>query len=150
MALGTRYIIEGNGSTARRVACFADYFEQRMAKHLRKTQPMINLYKVVELDWADDHTLAKFLRKGIPCKCLDQKYKEVKSVTKMGICCNPQCGHPDRKVERSKMFCRTRCSQVWYCSPECQRNHWSRHKQICHRDSELKAQFDADQHADRK
>jgi hypothetical protein len=31
-------------------------------------------------------------------------YKEVKSIKKMGFCCNQTCSLPERKVQRSKMF----------------------------------------------
>lgn len=41
-----------------------------------------------------------------------------------GVCeyCNKQ---------KSKMFKCSRCLIVRYCSPECQKNHWSRHKLGC-------------------
>ena len=78
--------------------------------------------KVVELLSADDHTVVQFFRKRIPCSCLDEKYKEVKSVKKMGLCRNPNCSLPDHgRVERSKMFSCARCGNVNYCSVECQR-----------------------------
>ena len=95
----------------------AHFFEQHIATHMRKTQPtQMKWQKVQELQEADDHTLVKFLSKLIPCKCLDEKYKEVKSVTKMGTCGYNQYSLFQRQVKRSKMFYCTRCSQVCYCS----------------------------------
>jgi hypothetical protein len=73
----------------------------------------------------------KYLRKNIPCNCLDEKYKEVKSITKMGVCRNPQCQVPDGRVERSKMLYCTRCCVVNYCCRECQEAAWPVHKEFC-------------------
>ena len=112
----------------------------------RKFEPKatINWAKVVELENADDHTLVKYYRKHIPWSCLDQKYKEVKNVTKMGICYHPHCGLPNRKkVERCKMFYCTRCGDINYCSIECQKADWGGHKEFCDQRVERKAAFDS-------
>jgi hypothetical protein len=85
-----------------------------------------------------------FFRKRIPCQCLDKKYKEVKSIIKMGLCCNPACSLPDRQVERKKMFKCTggcRCSNTYYCSYECQKADWSEHKKECSRMAEAVAKL---------
>ena len=87
--------------------------------------------KVFELSSADEHTLVKFFRRRIPCSCLNEKYKEVKHVTKLGICYNPACLLPDRKTERCKLSQCTRCRQANYCSVECQRADWKSHKKTC-------------------
>jgi hypothetical protein len=93
---------------------------------------------------ADEHTLVKYLRKNIPCKCLDEKYKEVKSITKMGVCFNSQCSIPDRMVERKSMLYCTRCRQVNYCSAECQKAAWPEHKELCNKImAEDKADFNS-------
>ena len=65
-----------------------------------------------ELQLADEHTLVSFLRKRITCKCLDTKYKQVKSLPNMGRCCNDGCSLPEGHVQRSKMFCSCSCSIV--------------------------------------
>ena len=130
---GTQCILDGNNETAQRDAMLACYFENYAAVCLRNTQATSNMTKMPDLNGADDHTLVSYYKKRIPCDCLDKKYKEVKSVTKMGHCFNPSCSLPDRKVERSKMFSCSRCGEVNYCSVACQKANWKDHKQICSR-----------------
>ncbi len=71
-------------------------------------------------------------RNRIPCSCLDDKHKEVMSISKMGICCNPRCSLPDRKLERSAMESCEQCRLVHYYSRNCQKKHWKSHKDACH------------------
>ena len=141
---GTQLILDGE-RIARLCAAFAFYFEEWIAVNLRKTKVDINWTKVHELRRADDHTLVKFYRKRIPCACLDEKYEEVKSVKKMGLCYNPNCSHPQGRVERSKMFYCTRCGDANYCSVECQRADWKMHRQFCDEAVKKKAAFDSSQ-----
>ena len=76
-----------------------------MAVSWHQTVAMANLTKLPDLKGADDHTLVSYYRKRIPCaSLLDEKYKEVKSVKKMGRCYNKTCSLPGGKVERRKMF----------------------------------------------
>jgi len=58
-------------------------------------------------------------------------YEEVKHVRKMGLCMNQDCSLPDRKAERSKMFCCTNCRTYNYCSRKCQEAAWKSHKTTC-------------------
>ena len=111
-------------------AIFASFFEQEIAVNIQKTQASRHWGKISELR-CDEHTLVSFFRKRIPCKCLDERYKEVKSITKVGICNNPSCSLPDRTAERSKMLSCTRCRRANYCSRECQKAAWPLHKQSC-------------------
>jgi len=129
---GTQEVLEGNINNARFDASIAFFFEEYNAVNLhdRKDQAM-DFPKMLELSRADANTLVKYLRKNIPCKCLDGKYKEVKSITKMGFCCNEHCQVPGRMVERRTMLYCTRCRAVNYCSPECQKADWPSHKEIC-------------------
>ena len=85
VADGTQLVLDGNdpGAHAKFIASFAYYFEQCIAIH-EKTQPTIKWQQIVELQFTDQHTLVSFFRKRIPCKCLDEKYEKVKSMTKMG------------------------------------------------------------------
>jgi hypothetical protein len=130
-------ILDGkNDKLAKMGSSFACYFEQYVAlttaiEMNNKTQLMIDGLRIGELQWADMNTVVSYLRKRIPCKCLDKKYKEVKSIIKMGLCANPECSHPDRRVERKTMYCCTGCSDTYYCSAECQKAHWSDHKKEC-------------------
>ena len=131
LASGTQRILDEHNDIAQRYAMLACFFEDYNAVFLRKTQATPDCSKLMELHGADDHTLVSFYKKRIPCACLDEKYKEVKSIKKMGICHNVSCSHPERKVERSKMFSCTRCGVANYCSVGCQRADWKTHKQIC-------------------
>lgn len=80
-------------------------------------------------------TLVKYsyLRKNIPCSCLDKKYKEVKSITRMGMCCNEMCSLPNQMAKRSTMLCCTGCRVANYCSRECQKAAWPENKEFCER-----------------
>ena len=144
LARGTQLILDGDNETAQLYASLACYFEDFKAVGLHKTRAAPNLTKVFELYSADDHTLVSYYRKRIPCACLDEKYKEVKSKKKMGRCYNLiSCSHPGGMVERSKMFSCTRCGEVNYCSVECQKNHWKERKQVCGNIAERKAAFNS-------
>jgi len=140
---GAEDILEGNNDGARHCATFARYIEQYIAFRLHQIQATGNWPKIYEANRADEHTLVKFFRARIPCSCLDAKYEEVKHITKIGICFNPQCSHPDWEVERSKtMYC-SRCRCVTYCSRECQKAGWKLHKDDCDNNAAMKAEFDA-------
>ena len=130
LAGGAQSILDERNDIAQRYAMLACYFEEFMKVRFRKTRDCIKPAKIIELENADDHTLVSFYRKRISCSCLDKKYKEVKSVKKMGFCYNSNCSQ-GRKVERSKMFCCTQCGVANYCSVECQKADWRRHEQFC-------------------
>ena len=142
---GTQCILDGNNVRAKLHASLASYFEEYNAYEVRKTKAMINWTKPFELLRADDHTLVAYYKKRISCCCLDEKYNEVKSVKKMGFCCNISCSEPERKVERCKMFSCTQCGEVNYCSIACQKNHWKQHKEFCAQTAAMKAAFRSNQ-----
>ena len=145
LATGTQLILDGDNHTASPNAILACHFEEWIAVEVRKTKPIYNWTRMYELNKADIHTLVRFFRKRIPCACLDEKYKEVKSVKKMGFCFNLSCSLPERMAERSKMFCCTRCGDVNYCSVECQKADWKGHRGDCNEIVEAKAAFDSKQ-----
>ena len=145
LASGTQYILDGDNETARLYACLAGYFEEGIAVYVHRTKAAFNWTKAIELCRADDHTLVSYYRKRVPCSCLDEKYKEVKSVKKMGFCYNLDCNLPVGMVERSKMFCCTRCGVVNYCSVECQKADWKEHKVQCNNIVDMKAEFSSNQ-----
>jgi hypothetical protein len=132
LRLGTDAVLDGSDKrrhSARIYASDAYHFEEKIARF--ETNSPFGV-KIAELYYADDHTLVQFLRKRIPCSCLDEKNKEVRHITKVGICWNPQCKLPDRmRVKRSGMVYCTRCRVMNYCSRECQVDHWSDHKLVC-------------------
>lgn len=131
--VATRHVLNGITQQASVNVCIANYLEQHVACTFRHTQSVIAGPKISELLDADIHTVVSYLRKRIPCSCLDKKYQEVKNIKKMGECCNPRCSLPENRVERSKMLCCTRCRQVNYCSRECQKAAWPTHKANCDR-----------------
>ena len=120
-------------------ACF---FEEINAEVHKKSRPM-NMSKVIEMMGIDQHTSVKFVRERIPCNCLDEKYKQVKSIKKMGHCGNENCTSSDRNVERKTMVYCANCRMINYCCRECQVADWSRHKPLCKEFSKKKADFKA-------
>ena len=137
----TDMILEGNYRPDF-AAMWSSFFEQRAAivTHENDTYTccdwdifvaLCDWTKMCELYESDEHTLVSFFRKRIPCKCLDDKYEEVKSIAKIGICCNPNCSLPNMKAVRSKMLFCTQCRRANYCSKECQVANWPIHKEFC-------------------
>ena len=119
---GTELILKGERNHARQNACFIEYFEH-LLKTLLLTKPGIPQRSgFIDSGIFDDHSLVRFFQKRIPCTCLDEKYEEVKSITKISNCHNPSCNLLDRRVARSKMFYCARCKQANYCSRECQKS----------------------------
>ena len=143
---GTQRILDERNDIAQLFAALASYFEDYMAVCLHKTRAVPSLTKAHEWYGVDDHTLISYYRKRISCSCLDDKYKEVKSVKKMGRCLNLYCSHPDGRVERSKMFCCTRCGVANYCSVECQKADWKDHRVQCDHAAKMKARFARNNH----
>lgn len=97
--IGTDAILDGDIGMARVFASFANHLEQWIDLKVYRSAFM-DPAKSDELFNADERSY----RKSIPCSCLDQKYKEVKSIKKIGICCNINCSLPHRKVQRSAML----------------------------------------------
>lgn len=148
LAKGTKHIIdEGCCDNARACASVAVYFEQYMAILFHTKTQLKNVAKIIEMRHCDEHTLVSYFRNRVPCKCLDKKYKEVKSITKMGMCFNPECTLPNGKVERKGMLHCIRCRQENYCSRECQVARWPAHKEACKRFVDRQAAFEAQQKA---
>ena len=146
LSIGTQAMLDGNHKHARDFATFTRYFEQYIAAELKQTQALMNWPKIGETYIGDNHTLVKFYRRRISCSCLDEKYQEVKSITKMGFCYNRRCSStPGRRVERSKAKYCSRCRCATYCSRECQEADWTKHKPNCDKRAAIKAKFVATQ-----
>jgi hypothetical protein len=145
LAPGTDYIMDGDLDSARTNAFITIYFEQMSQLLYQPTS--LNYAKMTEMIHCDEHTLVSHYRIRIPCKCLDEKYKEVKHIAKMGMCSNPECTIPGRMVERKGMLHCIRCREVYYCTRECQVAHWPAHKDFCNVCFDRKAAFKARQKA---
>jgi len=145
LACGTSKILEGKFKIARKYAALGSYFEQYVEVDLLSIRVFPNWPKIRELYAADEHTLVSFLKKRIPCSCLNELYKQVKSIPKIGLCCNVMCPLPGGKTERSATMCCSRCRAANYCSRECQVAVWQGHKGECDFYVNLKAEFEAEE-----
>ena len=163
LAKGVDAILEKKVSDARQPAMLASFMEQYRAAFvskaptresnllsilnggtsIRKDDPAWNWGKIHELsnDTCDEHTIVSFFRKRIPCKCLARRYKEVKSIVKMGRCSNPSCPLPNGEVECSKLLYCSKCFTACFCSRECQVAAWSSHKEHCESLDEIPVAF---------
>mmetsp|Transcript_16030 Transcript_16030/g.24815 ORF Transcript_16030/g.24815 Transcript_16030/m.24815 type:complete len:100 (+) Transcript_16030:516-815(+) len=87
------------------VALFLPGGEQCTAVELKQTQALVNWGKICEANIPlDIHTLVKFFRRRIPCRCLDKKYEQVKGFKKLGHCYNPECTINCGQVNVAKHF----------------------------------------------
>ena len=141
--MGTQDLLDGKCANARDSAVFARKFEQHNATVLQQTQALIHWPKILDAYLADAHSLVKFFWKRIPCSCLDEKYRAMKSITKQGYCWGPQCSTPHRMTERCKTKYCSRCRNAVYCSRECQEADWKEHKRHCDKCTEVIAKFEA-------
>ena len=142
LSSGTSKVLSGNIKLASKYASLGSYFEQYVEVDLLNTRACPNFAKIKELYSADIHTLVSFLRKRIPCSCLDEKYKEVKCIPKIGLCCNPGCPLPGGMTERRLTMCCSRCRGANYCSRECQVAAWRDHRGECDFYADLKSKFE--------
>ncbi len=141
--VGTQNILKGEDNNAKTAATYARYFEEHIAFVLKETQALFHWNKILETQDADLHSLVNFFRHRVPCSCLDEKYEEVKNIIKMGICYNKQCNLSNGRGEYSKtMYC-DRCRSVTYCSRECQKAHWTNHKNQCGKVAAQTSEFEA-------
>ena len=134
LSQGTENILKGEDlQDARYFAFLACHFETHIKAYTRQIALIdpADAVKQFEFLVADEHTLVKYFRKRITCPCLDKKYKEVKSITKLGRCFNMKCSLPDRMAERSTMLVCARCRTSHYCSRRCQKADWPFHKELC-------------------
>ena len=111
--------------------CYSDWIHQYVATRHKKSAPTISWTRLHELLFADKRRLIGYLKKRIPCSCLDSSYKAVKHLPKNGLCCSVSCSVPGRLVEVSKMWSCEDCRRRHYCSEECQADDWPRHRKNC-------------------
>lgn len=130
VADATILYLKGKLDDARIYAAFS-FFIQDVSSVLINKDRQPNCTRVCELVEADEHTLVSYLKKLIPCTCLDEKYKEVRSISKTTRCYNENCSLPRGVMEQSKATCCSKCRQATYCSRSCQVQDWPRHKIVC-------------------
>jgi len=83
--------------------------------------------------------LAKFFTQRNGCSCLKQKYKAIKAdQPKQG-----RCGKCNEVKDRVKLMLCQGCKVMNYCSKECQRADWDRHKEGCRTLVELSGHKDS-------
>ena len=71
--------------------------------------------------------IIKFVVKRLPCTSLKKLHSAArKKLRKVGTC--DYCGNA---FPRSQLYVCTGCMVGEYCSPACQRAHWSTHKEYC-------------------
>ena len=68
----------------------------------------------------------RFFKNKIPCKCLKEKYAQIKHVPKFG-----QCKYCLATKLRKHLYLCEKCQFSHYCSVDCQRCDYPLHKQIC-------------------
>ena len=111
---------------------FSEYLKQHLECEIYKSQPLLYMVRVSELLLANnERRLVSYLKKRIPCGCLDGAYEKVKSWSKMGRCICAQCTLPNRRVELSAMKSCEGCRRAHYCSEACQAADWDKHKDDC-------------------
>ncbi len=142
LSCGTSKVLAGDIKLACKYASLGSYFEQYVEVDLLNTRACPNFAKIKELYSADIHTVVSFLRKRIPCSCLDEMYKEVKCIPKIGLCCNPGCPLPGGMTDRSLTMCCSRCRGANYCSRECQVAAWLDHRGECDFYADLRSKFE--------
>ena len=109
-----------------------EHIYQQLASTMYGFQPFCIYARVHDLLNADRRRLVSYIKKRIPCSCLDDKYKEVKALPKMGTCRYRKCSHLRSKVALSDMMSCERCRIQHYCSEQCQAADWQRHKENDH------------------
>lgn len=107
----------------------SEHIKQHLACNVYESQPFCYHARVHDLLNADIRRCVSYIKKRVPCSCLDEKYKEVKALPKMGTCRYPKCSHPQSKVALSKLLSCERCRRQHYCSEECHAADWQRHKE---------------------
>ncbi|EJK70706.1 hypothetical protein THAOC_07913 [Thalassiosira oceanica] len=85
-------------------------------------------YKIGSRLWCGNRRdVVKFVAKRLPCTCLKKLHRAArKKLAKVS-----HCHGCEKRFPRSELFVCTGCMIVEYCSKDCQRADWSRHKKNC-------------------
>ena len=82
ISIGTEAIVLKNKYYCETAASFSEYLMQYLTCRIYKSQPMAYMARVKDLLAADERRLVSYLKKRIPCSCLDGAYERVKSLPK--------------------------------------------------------------------
>jgi hypothetical protein len=96
---------------------------------LHKSVPAMYSARLNEVAYADKRRIISYLKKRIPCSCLNSSYNVVKHLPKHGLCCFSGCSHI--KIELGRMWSCEGCRREHYCSETCQAADWLHHKEDC-------------------
>jgi len=69
---------------------------------------------------------AKFLRKRIPCQCLEKIYLRERPKPRLS-----DCSYCKGVKGRRELYLCSGCLYHQYCNVQCQASHWSKHKSAC-------------------
>jgi len=124
LALGTDYVLTDNYAMATSVAIACLKVElfgcmKGSDKSDEYARGMIDDY---------ERACIKFFYRNANCSCLKEKWNQAKSLPKIGYCGNLECS----VIMETKDFllCHA-CKITSYCSEECQKIDWSRHRGMC-------------------
>ena len=110
-------------------AAFSEWIHQYIAHDHHKSLPTLYSARLNELLFADERRIISYLKKRIPCSCLNSSYNVVKHLPKHGLCCFSGCSHI--KIELGRMWSCEGCRREHYCSETCQAAEWSCHREDC-------------------
>lgn len=108
---------------------FSEYLKQHLACDVHKSQPLFYMERVDELLIGNERRVVSYLKKRIPCTCLDETFTVVKSLPKIGHCSNIGCR--TEGIELSAMKSCGGCRRSHYCCESCHAAHWPDHKEEC-------------------
>lgn len=133
ISIGTELILQQGTNNSNNYWCiFSEFLTQYVAVGVHKSQPLLYNARLCDLRWADQRRLISYVKKRIPCSCLDAKYRAWKSLPKMGLCSSVDCGGgANIKIEFSSLMSCEGCRKEHYCLKACQAADWNRHKGDC-------------------